>query len=187
MYIYIYYILYIHTQACVYVCSMCMCKCIQHVYDMYAYVYVSLPPLWMWCGGWVGWVGEGVTPHTRGGREHKTRVFMCIYIYIHNIYIYIRIYIYTHTYIHTYMYTYSHHITVYQFPHEDQHLLATYPRPSELEPFSHEKTGAPVGTATAVASGVEARHHRAAWCYPAGKNGMENPSINGWWLGVALF
>ena len=77
------------------------------------------------------------------------------------------------------MYTYSHHITVYQFPHEDQHLLATYPRPSELEPFSHEKTGAPVGTATAVASGVEARHHRAAWCYPARKNGMENPSING--------
>ena len=35
--------LYIYTHVCVYVCSMCMCKCIQCVYVR---VHVSLP-FWM--------------------------------------------------------------------------------------------------------------------------------------------
>ena len=99
--------------------------------------------------------------------------YLCVYIHNIYIYIYLRIYIYTHIYTHIC----THILIILQytsFPMKTSIYWPLIPAP-----FSHEKTGAPVGTATAVASAVGARHHRAAWCYPAGKNGMENPSING--------
>ena len=58
----IYIFIYLYLYACVYVCSMYMCKSIQYVYvRVYAFVYVSLlPPVVWWAGG--GRVGE-VTPY----------------------------------------------------------------------------------------------------------------------------